>query len=137
MRRLKAYSWPGNIRELQNIIERAIVLSTGNVLALGPESGPALNPSVSAIAGTPTESAIRIGSLFPQYPLSSAMDVSLEQVERRHIETVLRQTNWLIEGNRGAAKLLGVNPSTLRSRLHKLGIKRPVSMRQFASRGHI
>jgi formate hydrogenlyase transcriptional activator len=50
---------------------------------------------------------------------------SLAQVERRHIEAVLGQTNWMIEGERGAARLLNLNPSTLRSRMQKLGIKRP------------
>jgi len=50
---------------------------------------------------------------------------SLDDVERRHIESVLNQTNWMIEGERGAAKILDMNPSTLRSRMQKLGIKRP------------
>jgi transcriptional regulator with GAF, ATPase, and Fis domain len=50
---------------------------------------------------------------------------ALEEVERQHIESVLRQTNWMIEGERGAAKLLNLNPSTLRSRMQKLEIKRP------------
>jgi len=52
---------------------------------------------------------------------------SLVEVERRHIETVLAQTNWLIEGERGAARILNLNPSTLRSRMQKLGIKRPAT----------
>jgi transcriptional regulator with GAF, ATPase, and Fis domain len=50
---------------------------------------------------------------------------SLEDVERRHIESVLARTNWMIEGERGAAKILNLNPSTLRSRMQKLGVKRP------------
>jgi transcriptional regulator with GAF, ATPase, and Fis domain len=50
---------------------------------------------------------------------------SLEDVERRHIESVLNQANWMIEGERGAAKVLNLNPSTLRSRMQKLGISRP------------
>ena len=50
---------------------------------------------------------------------------ALEEVERRHIEAVLAQTNWMIEGERGAAKVLNLNPSTLRSRMKNLGIKRP------------
>ena len=52
-------------------------------------------------------------------------DGSLEDVERRHIEAVLTRTNWMIEGERGAAKMLNLNPSTLRSRMQKLNIKRP------------
>jgi transcriptional regulator with GAF, ATPase, and Fis domain len=50
---------------------------------------------------------------------------SLDDVERRHIESVLNQTNWMIEGERGAARILDLNPSTLRSRMQKLGIQRP------------
>ena len=51
---------------------------------------------------------------------------SFEEIERRHIEAMLNRTNWMIEGDRGAAKLLNVNPSTLRSRMHRLHIKRSV-----------
>jgi transcriptional regulator with GAF, ATPase, and Fis domain len=57
--------------------------------------------------------------------VSGTQDTSLEEVARRHIESVLRQTNWLIEGERGAAKILNLNPSTLRSRMQKLGVRRP------------
>jgi formate hydrogenlyase transcriptional activator len=56
---------------------------------------------------------------------TTASTSSLEDVERRHIEAVLTQTNWMVEGERGAAKILNVNPSTLRSRMKNLGIKRP------------
>ena len=58
-------------------------------------------------------------------PAANKGAVSLDEVERRHIESVLDQTNWMIEGERGAAKILSMNPSTLRSRMQKLGIKRP------------
>jgi transcriptional regulator with GAF, ATPase, and Fis domain len=56
---------------------------------------------------------------------AASHDGSLDEVERRHIESVLNQTNWMIEGERGAARILDLNPSTLRSRMQKLGIKRP------------
>src|SRR5581483_105258 len=100
MERLTKYPWPGNIRELQNLIERAVVLADGPVLKiddamLGMESG-----------------------------LDSGRPIALEDVERTHILRTLVETNWVIHGNRGAANILGINPSTLRSRMVKLGIKR-------------
>ncbi|MGH9885085.1 MAG: sigma-54 interaction domain-containing protein, partial [bacterium] len=102
MRRLASYAWPGNIRELQNVIERAVVLSNGPLLEIALDFAPA--PSGAA----PDDGAD-----------------SLEEVERRHIEAVLRRANWTIEGERGAAKILNLNPSTLRSRMANLNLKRP------------
>jgi len=142
MRRLAGYAWPGNIRELQNVIERAILLSPGDTLMLAPDFGPAIEPRSSRSAEhcsasnprreeTQTEirnpqSAIRNSeSLVTSTPTKSDGNASLEDVERRHIESVLNQTNWMIEGERGAAKILNLNPSTLRSRMKNLGIKRP------------
>jgi transcriptional regulator with GAF, ATPase, and Fis domain len=124
MRQLTSYTWPGNIRELQNVIERAIILSPGNTLLLAEK----LRSPAVALHGTRREegqpSGIEIRS-----PSAKVEDIqqggSLEDVERRHIETVLARTNWMIEGERGAAKLLNINPSTLRSRMQKLNIKRP------------
>src|SRR5436190_20743381 len=118
MRRLAHYSWPGNIRELQNIIERAVILSPGKTLVLADElrAAPTATARVAAAKSRPVEIA----------PASATgNDGSLDDVERRHIESVLNQTNWMIEGERGAAKILDLNPSTLRSRMQKLGIKRP------------
>jgi transcriptional regulator with GAF, ATPase, and Fis domain len=119
MSRLCAYSWPGNIRELQNVIERAVVLSKGPVLKV---EGSALfdfsraEATASIAARIPTSSP-------PAAPASSSVP-SLEEVERQHIVAVLTQANWRIEGDRGAAKLLNLQPSTLRSRMQKLGIVR-------------
>jgi PAS domain S-box-containing protein len=123
MRRLTGYAWPGNIRELQNVIERAVVLSTGSTLALAADF--ALDTRSSRREEAPISKPE-----LDQSPLTSAATkkdtaASLEEVERQHIEAVLRQTNWMIEGERGAAKLLNLNPSTLRSRMQKLEIKRP------------
>jgi formate hydrogenlyase transcriptional activator len=114
MRRLTNYDWPGNIRELQNVIERAVILSPGKTLVLAEELRP-------------TNAAAPVGKQpapAPSAP-SATNGSALDDVERRHIETVLNQTNWMIEGERGAAKILDMNPSTLRSRMQKLGIKRP------------
>jgi two-component system response regulator HydG len=97
--RLRRYAWPGNIRELQNVIERACVLATGPVVDV-PE--PALG-------------AARAATWNPS---------TLEDAERAHILRTLEQTGWRVEGEGGAADLLGLRPSTLRSRLQKLGIER-------------
>ncbi|MBV8557510.1 MAG: sigma 54-interacting transcriptional regulator, partial [Planctomycetaceae bacterium] len=101
IRRLIAYPWPGNIRELENILERAVILAIGPTLEIGPD---VLIPLDSAPVGGP--------------------HLALEEVERNHTLTVLRQTGWVIDGPRGAASLLGLHPNTLRSRLKKLGIAR-------------
>jgi formate hydrogenlyase transcriptional activator len=111
------YDWPGNIRELQNVIERAVVLSRGQVLRLGPD----LSPLTDAAPTDPGE----IASLGSQGQVASdGGKHSLEEVEKRHIFEVLRQTEWVIEGPRGAAKILNLHPNTLRSRMKKLGIER-------------
>jgi transcriptional regulator with GAF, ATPase, and Fis domain len=117
MQRLTGYAWPGNIRELQNIIERAVILSPGKTLVIADDLRAAPPTARVAMAKSgPVEIA----------PLSATNnDGSLDDVERRHIESVLNQTNWMIEGERGAAKILDLNPSTLRSRMQKLNIKRP------------
>ncbi|HEY3913522.1 MAG TPA: sigma 54-interacting transcriptional regulator [Verrucomicrobiae bacterium] len=112
MRRLANYDWPGNVRELQNVIERAVILSTGNTLVLTEKLHP------SSTFGR------RHGEI-QSLPLESQNIGALEEMTRRHIESVLKGTNWMIEGDRGAAKTLNMNPSTLRSRMQKLGIKRP------------
>jgi formate hydrogenlyase transcriptional activator len=100
MQTLEAYDWPGNIRELENVLQRAIILSPGTALALGDAWMPASSPA------------------------SVAEGITLVEIERRHIRTVLDTTRWRIEGGGGAAQLLGLKPSTLRSRMLKLGIAR-------------
>ena len=99
-RALQQYDWPGNIRELENVIQRAIILSPDGVI------------SVNDI------------SLSSAKPASASVGTTLEEVERNHIQRMLSTTLWRIEGRRGAAELLGLKPSTLRSRLRKLGIRR-------------
>ena len=99
--RLTSYPWPGNIRELQNVIERAVVVS----------EGPEIEIDESLLR-------LNVGSK------SQASD-TLEDVERTHILYILEKTKWIIDGKQGAASLLGMNPNTLRSRMQKLGIRRP------------
>jgi transcriptional regulator with GAF, ATPase, and Fis domain len=108
MERLAVYAWPGNVRELENVIERAVILSPGPDLVLGPDLLPA--------AAT---------QLRPAPPVDTAPPrLALEDVEREHIVAVLRHTNWRIDGPSGAARLLAMAPSTLRSRMQRLGIQR-------------
>jgi formate hydrogenlyase transcriptional activator len=111
MRRLTSYAWPGNIRELQNVIERAVILSPGPTLTLDQEK--LLVPLAAAPPKEPTSSA------------SSTESASLSDLERRHIQSILEQTGWVIEGARGAARILSLHPNTLRFRMQKLGIVRP------------
>ncbi|HEX5220351.1 MAG TPA: sigma 54-interacting transcriptional regulator [Verrucomicrobiae bacterium] len=130
MRRLVSYPWPGNIRELQNVIERAVILSPGKSLVLAEELRAAALPGSSRREEAHSEirnpkSEIRNEESLVTSAATTKENGSLEEVERRHIETVLKQTNWIIEGERGAAKILNLNPSTLRSRMQKLGIRRP------------
>jgi PAS domain S-box-containing protein len=106
MRRLIAYPWPGNVRELENVIERAVILAVGPILEIGADVLP-VNVEPPACQDQ-----------FPAQP------PTLEANERQHILTVLDQTGWVVEGARGAAKILGLHPNTLRSRMKKLGIQR-------------
>jgi formate hydrogenlyase transcriptional activator len=110
MLRFLAYPWPGNVRELENIIERAVILANDAVLEIDPD---VLSPSpvpLSAGAGESGEEA------SPEF--------TMEGVEREHIVKVLQQTEGVIDGPRGAAKILNLHPNTLRSRMKKLGIQR-------------
>jgi predicted ATPase/transcriptional regulator with GAF, ATPase, and Fis domain len=116
MRRLENYHWPGNVRELQNVIERAVILSNSSVLVLDAEFQFA----------TRAEAPV---SADPRRPVGSSNlePASLDEVAKRHILSVLVQTDGVIEGPSGAAKILGLHPNTLRSRMQKLGIMRPPS----------
>jgi formate hydrogenlyase transcriptional activator len=102
MREMVAYDWPGNIRELENFLARAIVLCPGDTLSM---------PILVAETG----------------PTEAHQPHSMEAAERKHIESVLASTGWVIEGSKGAAKILNMNPSTLRSRMRRLGVIRPAT----------
>jgi formate hydrogenlyase transcriptional activator len=127
MEQLMKYSWPGNIRELQNVIQRAIVLSPGPVLTveqdLFPVSVPSEVPPPPAFV-LPQPAAGKAAGGLPKKGPDSEPPPTLEDVERRHILEVLHQTKWVIEGRRGAAQVLDLHPNTLRSRMKKLGIQR-------------
>ncbi len=117
MERLVSYSWPGNVRELENVIERAVILSRGIELEVAPDVLPdlAVVASAQAVAPRPAAEKKSTGAPSPQ---------TIDQVERSHILAVLMHTNWRIEGSDGAAAVLNLNPSTLRSRMKKLGVQR-------------
>jgi formate hydrogenlyase transcriptional activator len=129
MRRLSEYAWPGNIRELQNIVERGVVLSHGRVLTLDPgllpiQSSETLAAAPGAVGETVVE-GVSVSHPNASHPPSDA--ASLEEVERHHILAILKQTGGVVEGPKGAARILNLHPNTLRSRMKKLGMptKRP------------
>jgi transcriptional regulator with GAF, ATPase, and Fis domain len=97
---LMRYSWPGNIRELRNIIERAMILATDRKLTIAVPNGSG-------------------GKVVHSF--------TIEDVERKHVLSILEMTGWRVRGKDGAAEILGLRPTTLTSRMAKLGIRRPVS----------
>jgi formate hydrogenlyase transcriptional activator len=131
MEQLVAYDWPGNVRELQNIVERAMVLAKGPVLELGQDfpltapdgQGSALGAAAAVPVNAPKPS-ISPAPAADHAPAPGAPGpVSLEEVGKQHILSVLERCGGVIEGPRGAARLLNLRPSTLRSRLKKLGLQ--------------
>jgi transcriptional regulator with GAF, ATPase, and Fis domain len=110
---LKEYAWPGNIRELASVIDRAAILGDGK----GLEVAKALGVTVASSEGAT--------SSLPPRPVADRPEsaiVSLAEANRRHIKTALTATRGQIEGRRGAAAILEVNPHTLRAKMRKLGI---------------
>ena len=125
MQRLVSYRWPGNIRELENVLERAIILSNGPTLEIDPTvfGTPVQTGTVGPERVAETSHAVTAPVAAGEIPGGSLE--SLEENERRHILAALDQTGWVIEGSRGAATILAIHPNTLRSRMKKLGISRP------------
>jgi formate hydrogenlyase transcriptional activator len=127
MERLSAYDWPGNVRELQNIIERALVLSRGPALEVPPDSLLDAFPEVRRSTVAPLDAGAR-GWTAETRTTPAPSAASLEEVRRQHLLQALERCGWVIEGPVGAARLLGMQPSTLRSQLKKLGLtQRPAS----------
>ena len=120
MARLCAYAWPGNIRELQNVIERAAALSLGPLLVIDKGALPGID---GVKGGWSPEAAMIDAAGGARQPINGSG--SMEDIEREHVLAVLERTNWRVEGAQGAARVLDLQPSTLRSRMQKLGIVRP------------
>jgi formate hydrogenlyase transcriptional activator len=118
MDRLVTYPWPGNVRELQNVIERAIILARGTTLKLEPDL-----VSMLTSRGLPP-TAERSAETIPEAKPTPPSFATLAEIEREHILTALKQAKGVVEGPRGAARLLNLHPNTLRHRMDKLGIKR-------------
>jgi len=121
---LLAYPWPGNVRELGAVIERAVILGDGRTLEVAASLGVAAPPLRSAVPSR--ESGPRDASLTPPMRPERATDASafpsLDDAIRRHVEEALRRSRGRIEGPRGAAALLHVNPHTLRAKMRRLRI---------------
>jgi DNA-binding NtrC family response regulator len=111
---LQSYEWPGNIRELRNVIERAVIFARGGALEFDvPGTGSSLD--LSSLG--PRD----VDQVEPEY----LTEVEMRRRERENIFAVLQKASWKIKGVDGAAELLGVKPTTLSSRMEKMGLRRP------------
>lgn len=119
LRLLAAYHWPGNIRELGAVIDRATILGNGASLEIAKSLGFTDTPAIQA---TPS-AGVRPAAALPRTPLASpGAFPTLNQAMKAHIERALRAADGRVEGVDGAAELLQINPHTLRARMRKLGI---------------
>jgi formate hydrogenlyase transcriptional activator len=116
MKALAAHSWPGNIRELRNFIERSVILTPGNVLT------PPLH-ELSTVCPTAPVTPQRLA--IPSH--------TLKEIEREHILLALHDTDWVVGGPTGAATRLGLKRTTLAAKMQKLGISRPTKRREFVN----
>ncbi|MGD9127377.1 MAG: sigma-54 dependent transcriptional regulator [Planctomycetia bacterium] len=117
IRLLQNYSWPGNVRELASVIDRAAILGDGQRLEIAISLGTASSAKTNRVEKPSTQ------SVSASKDLSAGSFLTLEEATIRHIETALVATRGQIEGEQGAARLLGVNPHTLRSKMRRLGIQ--------------
>jgi formate hydrogenlyase transcriptional activator len=117
MKALVRYEWPGNIRELQNVVERAVIISAGPVLKVPLGD---LNTRVPSLK---TAEAKQRPADVPAFDDAKDMRSMLEDAERKQIVAALERANWIVAGPRGAAMMLGMKRSTLQSRMQKLGIR--------------
>jgi transcriptional regulator with GAF, ATPase, and Fis domain len=111
MATLQAHTWPGNVRELENVVERAVILSRGKWAEISVDVP---QPADLVPAPPPTPHGAGNGSRS-----------TLDDLQREHILATLEDLHWRVEGRGGAAEALGMNPNTLRSRMRKLGLRRP------------
>jgi formate hydrogenlyase transcriptional activator len=111
---LTRWHWPGNIRELENVIERAVILSRGSVL----------NVPISELQAPTAAPAVALSAISAVTPPADGEPRTLEESEREHILRTLRETNWIISGPNGAAARLGLNRTTLQGKMKRLGISR-------------
>jgi PAS domain S-box-containing protein len=113
---LKRYDWPGNVRELKNVIERAVILSPGKVLrldlAMSDTAGMLRDRESAKVNAEASEDDVRT-------------DAELRELEKRNMETALALADWRVSGPEGAARMLGLKPSTFSDRMRKFGISRP------------
>jgi transcriptional regulator with GAF, ATPase, and Fis domain len=117
--RLQGYHWPGNVRELRNVVERAIILARGGMLNFDL-------PMTASSSAAPTRSAPRAAAgVGPKPEPPYLTEAELEGRERENLLVILKKANWKIKGPNGAAELLGVKPTTLFSRMKKMGIRPP------------
>ena len=112
------YTWPGNIRELQNVIERAVILTSGPVLMVRSDD---LHPPDQVPAALPVPVANSANGAYA--PPNGNIREALEEAERQQILAALEKSNWIVAGPQGAAARLGLKRSTLQSRMQKLGIR--------------
>jgi formate hydrogenlyase transcriptional activator len=119
MEHLVNYSWPGNIRELQNVIERAVILSVDPILRLDRD----LMPATQSPKGIETPGSDATDQPHADVKGPKAL-LTLDEVERNHILAALEHSAGVVDGPNGAARILNLHPNTLRHRMKKLGIKR-------------
>ncbi|MBC7172849.1 MAG: sigma 54-interacting transcriptional regulator [Polyangiaceae bacterium] len=121
---LMHYSWPGNVRELAAVIERAAILGNGKRLEIGKALGAGIEPTGKSVPPPPRANAgaVAVDPSMPRRPVPVAPICTLDEAMKEHIERALAATKGRIEGRSGAARLLGINPHTLRARMRKLEI---------------